>query len=1682
MNQNNNLIESKIDNFFEEFNAELNAFRKENGYGSDKTDEYVQYEFDMHLLQQGKIPQEFARQMGVFDNAEWPAYEVVRKVFDDIISAPQNKQYFHEDIYGNLKDTRIFITSDPNFNACVLKDTKPPIICVNKGLLVNEKGEPISLDRLACVLAHELSHPTFSEMTQMGSSSFQQEYSSDVLGCILANNAGYAPTAARDIWEEFSKNEKKQDIYRRYLLAAHPPSKDRAQVIQDAIGLIGMNNTPIIQPSTKTIPTEYIEPLQNLKKPFFMDELFEKIGYDQASDEEKVRAMLHISKYFMAERPNYLQKFKNYEGRNTYRKKWDALTEEQQGTIVTLLMNEKCEANKENASSFTYLSPLIEEIERRKYFIHLKFYDSKAENKDEEILQHARGIDAYKKAYLQGQSQNHMANVLVPQLRFSDQKRFIEERIKYGLSLNNGNTFDLPYTPLEECAKRAKGEDKRIIQSIIDELDFNDLRQEYEQKYEIVNGKIIGLKKDHFRTKLDLLDSWELFDVSNEIEKEWQINHQKKQEIIFKTIDWSLMDTDYDLFIQRYESALTPTYTFSRFLSPLNTEHGIKFDDCIAKKFTEKLEILYQQNPQIYGKKINEFYTTVFPNMLKKYKESEGWNHVKWPELKISYKNPYVQFLKTPAGKEVDFCTKMSLLANTDITEGSTFKVNEDDMNCMFNDSIQELTDFNFPNTRQELEELINLKPNSNYEDVDFVRIRTIFSRYASWHLATHDHQTPFFSKDTSWCSAEIYYGESITPEVNRITEDIAKKDIEYYLNDYTTDKPQNMLYTLLDVYDRFYTHNTHYYEVGKLDVTLSDAFENKIMATMDELKDSPNELSVVEQAARKLLKNPSPVDNPKFHEYLMDTVVSYETERLGKEKLSEDFYQRLNPERFFYGFSPLDGSEILSRILTKCEAQTATTSKVQDLIDHKLGADRSVGLKGAVLGLEKLNESDDLNEDILKFLITPLNYESTAQMLKMLKLKSGGKKNQAIIRDENNIQFSKNLIKQLDPELAGRIDNQDVLPPPDSYFEYKLAMFHRQYWSADETQKMATLKKIIFKDGQKPQEDELKVALKLVTDKLFPKDEQYSDIANLIVETYYAQYPLEAKPYFISMLYSIEPPEKISYDEKYIPSQKQKLKNPGPFIAKVLKQMGPAGAKLAQALHSNPSTSEEIKQALDGFKSNNKIPSRSEIFSDLERIYKNDPNGKELEASIAHVGKVLGGGSFCYTILVENHQGEESALTIVRNNVEKDANFVYDKFFTPVATVLTEKDAKTFGSLPTIVQQARYLTSIEADALMGGEQTKIAQEQYKNISVQCDKQQFTIQAAPLLSCGEQFKQTALAQGKHFNDLPQNTPEEKEFKKAAAKAIFSTELYILLQCGPIDSDRHGAQVRVNGNNITMFDHGAIDFTKEKIGVDENGKNIYKREPLIPTESDKKCLGKILGETLTEASHGTPFEDALLSKLGHPEKYPENSHFISTVLRALLATEDYRKALGDTPDEKSKNLQDCLSAVMEQKLGLDMTLLTAIEENMDDSTLESMMNTKTTFKKGMILKDKKLSFRRRMKAAFNYYTQSSKNTTLHKIAKQLTRNKQKKQKVSSLKSVLHKFADNTKEMPIVSTKDSPKLQQAPIQTNSTLIPMGKEFKKSLQQLKIKHNLLTKFGISQTPQNKDNQIKNKTTISR
>ncbi len=281
------------------------------------------------------------------------------------------------------------------------------------------------------------------------------------------------------------------------------------------------------------------------------------------------------------------------------------------------------------------------------------------------------------------------------------------------------------------------------------------------------------------------------------------------------------------------------------------------------------------------------------------------------------------------------------------------------------------------------------------------------------------------------------------------------------------------------------------------------------------------------------------------------------------------------------------------------------------------------------------------------------------------------------------------------------------------------------------------------------------------------------------------------------------------------------------------------------------------------------------------------------------HVGSILGAASYYVVFEVQPKDGKPQVIATLREKAEERSSNGF-RLMLELAKNLGEQDP-VYKIFTQQIGQAQSMVKIETDGNAARSQYDIASKLYNGRYVEIDGFKFSFDSTSLTDSGPRFRLMEKAKGLHFNDLPEDTAEQKIFKKNLAKAYVTLEFYIILMGGEFDHDRHGYQMKVDGTEVRLFDHGAMSLH-------------------APSTEDRKLLADVLFEGFERMQRGESIQTFLTNTVRQRAEAGTPSEYITTIQKGLLALSDYLRHMSAND--------------------IKLALQSAIQAGLEDGTLHS----------------------------------------------------------------------------------------------------------------------------------------------
>jgi len=436
------------------------------------------------------------------------------------------------------------------------------------------------------------------------------------------------------------------------------------------------------------------------------------------------------------------------------------------------------------------------------------------------------------------------------------------------------------------------------------------------------------------------------------------------------------------------------------------------------------------------------------------------------------------------------------------------------------------------------------------------------------------------------------------------------------------------------------------------------------------------------------------------------------------------------------------------------------------------------------------------------------------------------------------------------------------------------------------------------------------------VADKLFANSGELGEIGKKFLKSYIGSRDQSERCFYLSAIYTAANNKStVAFDDgtsPYTPEQRSLAQG----LRLFLENSGPAGVKLAQAMSSYTDVPEFIRDEMQKAKNNANPPDRWTVFDWLE-------DAKQMDLlKVGKLGKRIGSASFFVTYTMLGEKGNKLVAKILRGG----SKFAADEEFKIYKQMMNkmQKDFKWLSAFERLIDNAASMVDVETDLKIGLDQLEHAKTLYPD-KAKADNVEFNIKVMDWTSHDEIWAVMHMADGKDYADL------SHPYKKAAAKAIFVTELANMLSGKRFDSDRHAGQYKIDEktNTIGVFDTGSISVVE-------------------PTDKEKEVLGIVLANTmkLLMDSSDTDVAVVLCNEIdkGIEKHYAEEIKsgksvppYLSEFQRGLLALTDFHKEI------PPKELAVCLmQALNNGKQKLDPVIYKGFAETMFDGQADKQL--------------------------------------------------------------------------------------------------------------------------------------------
>ncbi|MEZ0223088.1 MAG: M48 family metallopeptidase [Alphaproteobacteria bacterium] len=1494
-------------------------------------------------LQQGRIPVSVHESYRLMDAGDPVSISFQEKM------AVLTERLFKGNTGAKTRDFRFVLSDTDDVEACILTGAKPPIIVISKGAIGKFETE----DELAAVIAHELTHHRIYERIGGHANSNPEESSADAWAVKLLQDGGYNPSAMLTMLEKVYPSYNRQRKSAIEAKEAHPSYPTRRRHVEDVLAYLESKKplntglTPLDEELKNSVSTvhhtavvpAYLEQrnyasLPTQEKVELLSELWDKELAWLSFDDHKTRfddfesEVVKLAKAVKdaKESPRVLDPLLKRVllipgeefgkgSMSTYGYRDDRID----SLFRTLSMGYG--AYQDRANGWTPIGPLADLKIAMKAFM---------EAKTQEDAEMNAGVINTVGSYLEIVRSPIAANIRWPDFDI----RALDELDR---ELREGKPCSLPWNQLQNWSKTSGTIAEALGRFHLNDTDAPQAEQSRWIHPHAVKWDWFGYKPENLGFDAEgNITGHSIRRVKREVPKVQRFSssydepylkaRDQEADELLPAVAWRDMETDFWGFIARYREQLTPQIT---------TANG---GDKFQKAFCEKAAELLKADPEKYLPLLIEFFAKdeedrynrknekpTLSVLISEFQQNfrahpgvrtsgggswrSGGGSTATDQYGLSTDTPYLTFI-TEHGivpeKETFSLMAMTRWRNSEGNEA------EDLIGFDFRKAFG----YKKPQSAAELYRTIGLlnslaenHRNGCEDDLRKALVNTEIYAYlklkrdetldieklytlCGQNAKTESDLKYFFDNDfvLSFTSSGMVREEEGKKHINAYAQ-LMDRQIEFMFKDATSEnrEPEDLIknYQVL-VFGN--AQRTSFFDRKPKEKT---EYEALMRRSLDKVDDPVRKTELLRNL---LCKND--LKDPEFRSWAVNGWVAAQGAILKGNLPVKD---RKRTEIGAIASDIIENArmgqavDMLNGLLEETQAQSEASFMVRDkLINNFLRRGTGGNLAAAAndFVLERIGDEKRVRSDLLEFLTSPLAPETTKAFMTTLMDPKLDKK------------YSNDIFYIFQCEK----DEKGIVIPEETRIN-ALHNVYKNFWALPFAARAIYIERVLFPIGEDAQ-DKFDRAVTFAMDKILPQGQPYMDHARLILTTHLEQCskPLQRLT-FAALITASEKREGGGGDLR-----------PGEILSQVLGRSGAAGGKILQAIHSYlqsiPDAEPDLIQLRDDLqssKSNYNKPFRWDMIGRVKDCYK--ARGDRPEPT---VGRQLGAGSYGYTVELV-YPSESTALTLAREDVGVESAHQFG-VFGKTAEKLSQIN-RMWAPLINILSNAKKMSAVESNFEIAAEQIKVAETLYNGMSVSVDGYNFNISTAALQNFGKEFKETEIARGEHFLDLPAGTTEEMKYRQAVARAVLATELHIWLRGGAYDYDRHGAQCRVQGSTIKMFDHGSIPYDTEL------------KKIMLPTTQDKIVLGQVIaGAYAMSSMSGQPVMDVLIEKLTHTDAYGESAHYLECFKRGMLALSDYVKDSGDTPEERNRFIQAAIlqsvkSGLADKQIMASMTAAT-----------------------------------------------------------------------------------------------------------------------------------------------------------
>lgn len=1433
-------------------------------------------------LKNNLIPIELAEKISLVDPNSPLSFSLestIRPIVDRIVDAIPETSFSKKEFAsftGQYREVQLVFSASDEPNAFVFKYTCPPIVCINKGLLVGENAVR-SVDALAHIIAHEITHKALEAKYGPGASSKGEEGLADAIAVELIHHAGFDIRESEEFFKKLSREAKTQDEKFAAIVSEHPLDSTRVSLLQ--AGITGIEKSVerlCIEPtalSDTDIPglaktLEFIP----LREPSSFKQTFQKSL--EASKESSPLKMLRAIREGLNEA--------NFD---------DYRTLKDLEQLIKELKYPKY--NEEAIAEADLLADQILDICGGKFTNH--FHEEAVINTEAQIsynllsdqivgrpsissipLGRLKTVDSALFDFVNAKNKNEILTKAQALSDLLEKEPLLQDSICKSMDWRNFNPkikrgATVPWQSHYDAAIHLNSESRQHIIRALIGIGVNDARFYPEMSLKTyidtmtrklshlpeVSGKVsAGVTIRSSNLEISRSGSITEFGLQGSILSE-QLEGYRYSKLptladrYFKNISETNPDPE-ELAVLETASALLNKYFSdntlgSDYLIGLENLHknprlfcalnqgAMRRCSSLQMKVAEQLSFYQQSNHPKAREIIRQVLSVHEDNRTNPFHfefvkavdpESDSWNIEDWEyEESVILKYPLARYLLGLTPEIVTPSEKVSLLLAPDLlTKGRGIEL------CSVGkleilQSILKDSHLAFATPVKSYAQLfkkhheMRLDPGNTLTiDEQFSMLEAEFRRLSLKRLPTPAEMFKLKEFYPEWTIADDpVLADQIRKRYLRqppiLSSDPAVAVGEWQVINESILLPPDKLYNIL----------------GKIAIQTKELADGLIR----------------EDIFHDILSGPRIVD-PKVRELLIELWSKEVRLNIGQDDGSEQFCDQLRKRtEGIIEIEPALRVELLNALGRELQTQKAGTSVLESALPS-ISRESLENTQISGIGIEEIlsltRREPVMRFEVLKFLSRPLSAQSVSAFLAIFPESDSGSRNN-LGNSWLPITNDQELWEKF--EKAVKIESANQL--------------HRNFWAAPFEARTLMARELFLPFGNTSQKEEDEM-FNLALEEAFSQKFHYGQEAQEFVRAYIRNVPEYSTHLSIAAL--------------MVAAERTNNRGAGIgfALASFLETMGPAETKAGQAAESHPSIPDDIRADLRRLKTSADEPTRWNLWQQIEEKVPD-----EIRKDIARIDDILGSASFYVVAAVTMKDDSQKVLALLRDHALTRAENGFGLM--SAMAIDLGRNHKAFNTLEELIEQAKELAKVESNPIISKTQIEMAQSIYNGAKVTVDGVSYSFEVPNVTAVGSEFRLMERAHGKHFMDLPEEGNALGD-KRRIAKAIATLELNNIIRGLPFDDDRHGGNCKISENLISHYDFGGMMLAP-------------------PTEQELRKFAEVILNTIANTNSESDFADNYFKEIKRiKEEEGSVPPMIKSVQKAILSLGDYRRYFKD----------------------------------------------------------------------------------------------------------------------------------------------------------------------------------------